>query len=188
LEPGVPLFPILGTLAKGSQVDAFLKVANDIWDMLEDNQIIMESKISFVSELQKENGIFLNPGKYVIFNQQVDASACKLNDGVLVKPNGENVAKTYAVISLIANVNIDYDTIVMQKEATLLTQVNNGNEDTHKITNDFLYDTVKNSDIYNKAKRFIELKAKAVLTAEEQKLLDYLQGIDGLKEIVALFK
>lgn len=122
----------------------------------------------------------LQPGFFVCFEQDVDASELFLgnNNRVLV-PSGNAIGEYKHMSYIVLRVTRDYlqtpDYVIDEKAATLLAELDSGKGVPARRALDFMRSAFVASNNFNRLKRYTQLASKAQLTPDEKALLDELK-------------
>jgi len=176
------VFPVAmpyAALASGVTV-----AAEKLISALEKNVSAIECPIALYSPDRPDSGMPLQVGTYVVFSQEVDGSEYKFEQGFKIKRvDGKEVGVAYAIFTVEAVKSVSPNWVISQKVATLLTQINKGNNNSPAGTLDFLKDTLDQYSNFKDLKRYAELKAKGLsnITDEEKRLLEKIAKKDALK-------
>lgn len=120
-------------------------------------------------------------GTYIVFSQPQNPEKFKLeSDGTLTE-NGNAANVSYAVFNIAPQKQVNPTFVMSQKIATLLTQINTGNENSAKKTIEFLNDTLTEYSNFTKLKRYLQIQEKVNPTEEEKALMEEIKKIEALK-------
>jgi hypothetical protein len=150
---------------------------------LESNVGVIECPMALYPPDRPDAGMPLQTGTYVVFSQQVDGAEYAFIPGFeLRRVDDKEVKVGYAVFTIGAVKGISPQWVISQKVATLLTQIDQGNDTAAKGTIDFLADILQQYSNFRALKRYAELKAKDpfALTEEEKQLMERIAKMDGL--------
>ncbi len=174
-----PLAMPYAALASGVTI-----AAEKLISALEENVSAIECPIALYSPDRPDAGMPLQTGTYVVFSQEVDGSEYQFEQGFKIKRvDGKGVGVAYAIFTVEAVKSVSPNWVISQKVATLLTQINQGNNNSPAGTIDFLKDTLEQYSNFKDLKRYAQLKAKdpAKLTDEEKQLMEQITKRDELK-------
>lgn len=148
---------------------------------LEKNKSVVKFPFALYPGQSRPGMATLQEGNYVIFSRPVDPINYKLQPNGLLQRNGKPSTVSYVVFNMSTQTQISASFVLNQKIATLLTQVNAGNDRTTRSTLDFLTSTLQAYSNYQKLQRFIEIKGLANPTVEESALMAEIKKINDLK-------
>lgn len=151
---------------------------------LEKNVSAIECPIALYPPDRPDAGMPLQTGTFVVFSQEVDGTEYRFEPGLTVsRVDGNYVDVAYALFTVEAVKSVSPKWVISQKVATLLTQIEQGNENSAAGTIDFLTDTLQQYSNFKDLQRYADLKTKetAKLTAEEIHLMEQIAKREELK-------
>jgi len=123
----------------------------------------------------------LQKGTYVCFAQPQDPSGFRLHSSGLLSSGDEPSEVSYSVFDIAPVKQLSPKFVISQKVATLLTQMQKGNQNSAIATIDFLSDTLSQYSNFKKLNRYLELKEKQNPTDEERTLMSEIEKVEILK-------
>ncbi len=123
----------------------------------------------------------LQEGAYVCFAKPQDPSNFKLHSNGLLTNSDTPSEVSYTVFDIIPVKRPNPKFVINQKVATLLTQMEKGNQNSTISTIEFLSNTLTQYDNFKKLDRYVELKNKQALSEHEKALLSKIEQLDSLK-------
>ncbi len=165
------IFPVVMPYTLVSE--GVLKIVENFLDASTQNKDILRCPVTF--NPAGHGYPLLRPGCYVVFPHPVPEHDYKLASNLkLIRATGEEAQATYAVF-VIDNTNAPMpDYVASQRVATLLTQLDQGNQNADQASIGFLTDTLTLYSNYKDLQRYLELKTKPSLTDDEKKLMERL--------------
>ncbi|WP_194791847.1 hypothetical protein [Pseudomonas sp. UFMG81] len=151
---------------------------------LEKNQNVVRFPFALYPGAPRPGMAVLQEGTYVVFSQPVDPILYRLQANGQVVRNNKPSTVSYMVMNVSAQTQVSAQYVLSQKVATLLTQIDKGNERTPRDTLNFLNSTLQAYSLYKKLERYTELKGLANPTAEETALMAEIKKIDALKPFI----
>jgi len=151
---------------------------------LEKNVSALECPIALYPPDRPDAGMPLQTGTFVVFSQEVDGTEYQFEPGLTVKRvDGKEVDVAYALFTVEAVKSVSPKWVISQKVATLLTQIEQGNDNSTAGSIDFLTDTLQQYSNFKDLERYAELGSKdpAKLTEEEKQLMEQIAKRDELK-------
>lgn len=151
---------------------------------IEKNVSALECPIALYPPDRPDAGMPLQTGTYVVFSQEVDGTQYQFEPGLTLKRvDGKEIGVAYAIFTIEAVKSVSPNWVISQKVATLLTQIQQGNDNSAAETIDFLRDTLQQYSNFKYLKRYAELKSKdpATLTDEEKQLMNQIAQKDELR-------
>jgi hypothetical protein len=151
---------------------------------LEKNVSAIECPIALYPPDRPDAGMPLQTGTFVVFSQEVDGTEYQFEPNLMLKRvDGKDIKVAYAIFTIEAVKSISPMWVISQKVATLLTQIELGNDKTAAGTIDFLTDTLQQYSNFKDLERYAELKSKdpAKLTDEEKQLMEQIAKRNELK-------
>lgn len=154
---------------------------------LEKNVSAIECPIALYPPDRPDAGMPLQSGTFVVFSQEVDGSDYRFEPGLTVsRVDGKEVDVAYAMFTVEAVKSVSPKWVISQKVATLLTQMQQGNDNSAAGTIDFLSDTLQQYSNFKDLQRYADLWSKdpAQRTEEEKQLMEQIARRDELKEFL----
>jgi hypothetical protein len=151
---------------------------------LEKNVSAIECPIALYPPDRPDAGMPLQTGMFVVFSQEVDGAEYQFEPGFAIsRIDGRDVDVAYALFAVEAVKGVSPKWVISQKVATLLTQIDQGNDNSAAGTIDFLTDTLQQYSNFKDLRRYVDLKSKdpAKLTEEEKQLMEQIAKRDELK-------
>lgn len=151
---------------------------------MEKNVSAIECPIALYPPDRPDAGMPLQTGTFVVFSQEVDGTEYQFEPGFTLKRvDGKEIDVAYAIFTIEAVKSVSPKWVISQKVATLLTQIDQGNDNSAAGTIDFLTDTLQQYSNFIGLQRYAELKSKdpAKLTDEEKELMEQIAKRDELK-------
>lgn len=176
------VFPVVmpyAALASGA-VTAIEKLISGI----EKNVSAIECPIALYPPDRPDAGMPLQTGTFVVFSREVDGTEYRFEPGFKIsRVDGKEVDVAYALFIVEAVKRVSPNYVISQKVATLLTQIDQGNENSAAGAIDFLTDTLQQYSNFKDLQRYADLKSKdpANLTEEEKQLMEQIAKRDELK-------
>lgn len=154
---------------------------------LEKNQSAIEVPITLYPSDRPDAGMPLQTGLYGVFGQEVYGEDYQFEKNfTLSRKDGKPVNVAYALFLIEAIKSTSPSYILSQKVATLLTQIDQGNENCAAGALDFLSDTLHNYSNFKDLQRYEDLKSKtsADLTEQEKQLMEQIAKREELKPFI----
>jgi hypothetical protein len=150
---------------------------------LEENKSAIECPLALYPPDRPDAGMPLQTGTFVVFSQEVDGTEYQFEPAQTIKrADGKEVNIAYAIFTIEAVKRVSPKWVISQKVATLLTQIEQGNDNSAAGTIDFLSDTLQQYSNYKDLVRYSELKSNAAnLTEEEKQLMEQIAKRAELK-------
>lgn len=151
---------------------------------LEKNVSAIECPIALYPPDRPDAGMPLQTGSYVVFSQEVGGTEYQFEPGLTLKRvDGKEIDVAYAIFTVEAVKSVSPKWVISQKVATLLTQIEQGNDNSAAGSIDFLTDTLQQYSNFKYLRRYAELKSNdpAKLTDEEKQLMEQIAKRDELK-------
>ncbi len=151
---------------------------------LEKNVSAIECPIALYPANRLDAGMPLQTGTYAVFGQEIDGNEYLFEPNfTLSRADNKEVKVAYTIFTIEAVKSVSHNYDISQKIATLLTQLERGNDNSASATLDFLNDTLQQYANFQDLKRYAELKSKdpAKLSDEEKQLMEQIAKRADLK-------
>jgi hypothetical protein len=154
---------------------------------LEKNVAAIDCPVTLYPPDRPDAGRPLQTGRFVVFASETDGSKYQWEQGDTLALTGkETVDVSYAIFLVEAVKAVTPQWILSQKVATLLTQLEQGNDNSASNTLVFLDDTLTQYANFKDLSRYAELKAKdpAALSDQEKQLMAQIAKREILKQFL----
>lgn len=151
---------------------------------LEDDDQVIRTTFALYGNGGSVGRAALREGVYVMFPQPQDPSHFKLEPNGTLSRGGKAPGVSYAVFDIRPQKQVSPSFVINQKMATLLTQLSDGNDNSAQSSIKFLEDTLIEYSNFRKLERYLELKEKQDLTAEEKDLMAEIAKIESIKPFI----
>jgi hypothetical protein len=151
---------------------------------LEKNVAAIECPITLYPPDRPDAGRPLQTGRFAVFAHETKGSKYQWEEGdTLTRVDGKAVGLSYAIFFVEGVKAVSPEWVLSQKVATLLTQLERGNDNSAANGLEFLNDTLKQYSNFKDLRRYAELKAKdpASLTEQEKQLMEQIAKREDLK-------
>jgi hypothetical protein len=173
------VFPIV--LPYAFAATAVSDVVAKLITALERDQDVVKMRLALHPGRPRPGRAVLQEGSFVVFASAQDASAYRFGRDGLLAPAAGAPSVSYAVFQVTAGKYPSPKFIVDQKIATLLTQMQKGNDTSALTAIHFLENTLTQYTNFSRLKRYLELRGKPSLSAEEQALMQRIAADDALR-------
>jgi hypothetical protein len=151
---------------------------------LEKNVAAIECPVTLYPPDRPDAGRPLQTGRFAVFATEIDGSKYQWEQGdTLTRTSKEAADLSYAIFMVEAVKAVSPQWVLSQKVATLLTQLDQGNDNSAANALEFLSDTLEQYSNFKDLSRYADLKAKdpAALTDEEKQLMTQIAKREALK-------
>lgn len=178
------VFPV--AMPYAALASGVVKTVEKLISALEKNVAAIECPVTLYSPDRPDAGRPLQTGRFAIFAHEVDGSQYQWEQGdTLTRVDGKGVDESYAIFIVEAVKVVSPQWVLSQKVATLLTQLDQGNDNSAAGALEFLNETLEQYSNFKELRRYAELKEKdpATLSEHEKQLIDQI----GKREVLQPF-